>query len=67
MADTLYKSSSGIKVGDKHVAFPTFASLVQMDGETGVSVKQKLDELVAANANKLRLAIYTAKIGRAHV
>lgn len=60
MADTLYKSNSGIKVGDKHVAFPTFASLVRYDGENNVSVKEKIDEIVAKYAATPRLGIYKA-------
>lgn len=62
MADTLYKSNSGIKVGDKHVAFPTFASLVRYDGENNVSVKEKIDEIVAnvKYATTPRLGIYKA-------
>lgn len=43
----LYKSSTGIKVGDKHYAYPTYASLVQYDGENNVNVKEKIDEIVA--------------------
>lgn len=31
--DYLYKSSSGINVDGKHYAFPTFASLVCIDGQ----------------------------------
>lgn len=58
----LYKSSAGITVGDKQYAFPTFASLVQMDGEENVSVKRRLDELT--DKIKLvaspRIAMYTA-------
>nr|DAK81103.1 MAG TPA: hypothetical protein [Caudoviricetes sp.] len=58
----LYKSSAGITVGDKMYAFPTFASLVQIDGETNANVKSRLDELTdkIKLLSSPRIAMYTA-------
>ena len=57
--ETLYKSNSGVLVNGKYYAFPTFSSLVYMDGEN-VTLKDFLDSV--GDALKTAIVTYTITV-----
>lgn len=59
MAETLYKSNSGILVNGKYYAFPTFASMVYMDGKD-MTVKEYMEQIV--DAPKATAVSYTVAV-----
>lgn len=59
MAETLYKSNSGILVNGKYYAFPTFASMVYMDGKD-MTVKEYMEQIV--DAPKSTAVSYTVAV-----
>lgn len=59
MAETLYKANSGILVNGKYYAFPTFASMVYMDGKD-MTVKEYMEQIV--DAPKATAVSYTVAV-----
>lgn len=47
--ETLYKANSGILVNGKYYAFPTFASMVFMDGQE-MTLKEYLEHMIGDEA-----------------
>lgn len=57
--ETLYKANSGILVNGKYYAFPTFASMVYMDGKD-MTVKEYMEQSV--DAPKATAVSYTVAV-----